>query len=452
MQSPSLHGSYFMERKMPSTLTNWLERQKKRVSTWALKRRLTKAARITEGKEFTILTEKQVKGFYSDCNLALSSGNAHLLTVRIFDAGMLEVTNLGKVAAHPDVPAAALSTLPPETCAEMLSEFLNPLRRTPEELSAVAGLAKKLNETKGRTAHLQNGLADAVAKYVFYPHSRLFTDEIVNGVVQQHAAGLFSDPAFGQAALDGLGTGFNNLYCENTTDACIFCREISKVLPEGDGKSLIQTAMIDGVRAAEPPRLFGNMQTGNDLLLKLRLIKAIAPDLLSAFTPRHIQRMAHDLLSWRDSHSSDVAEIPGLLKDHPALAMAFAALPETKRMVLFPASEMETGYPMMVEATPRNGIRISTGCPVDETPEDQIEVWLRHRDDTRRSHGIPAIFEGVATLAVCCPYARRRQEAATKLDQLYTHYALFGVKEQLPREAQMRIEQACATVKPPQHA
>ena len=163
-----------------------------------------------------------------------------------------------------------------------------------------------------------------------------------------------------------------------------------------------------------------------------------APDLLEALTTTHVQTATRSILKNHNEERAEIANFNRDIADIPHLAFALKTMPESNRMVMFAADQTGSNYPMIVESTPRQGIRITTGCSINHTPEERISAWMEHEEYSRRETTIPLVFEGIARLAQS-PYKQHAAAAGAQLDILSVMYKSIWA-EQLPEIARSRIE------------
>lgn len=164
------------------------------------------------------------------------------------------------------------------------------------------------------------------------------------------------------------------------------------------------------------------------------------PELLAGVSERNAQvtalrilRSQHEIEQQNRSNFGEMAEE---LKEVPHLAFAIASLPESDRLITF-TSEQTGSHAMVVEATPRNGLRVISGN-WDETPQEYIASWLTYPEEDRSDLSVPCIFEGVARLTQS-PYQHRAADAQAELQTLAQLYRSEWAG-QLPETARTRIE------------
>lgn len=303
---------------------------------------------------------------------------------------------------------------------------------------------------------VDNNLLATIAAFEASPHhQKMVADGLGSGVMDLVSSNTVSNSDIATTLLtltDGP-LGAKAPYAENIQKGVVYgvgtvieeygVMTTSDILDEvqSQGKeagidvTALERCFTKGVEFAMEPMAFTDPQQVRSHVNNL----SDTPVLVAGITERHVQNAARNILR---SHTDEedrcqFADFKEEARLVPHLAFAIASMPESERLVTFTAVQTGSGYPMVVEATPREGIRITTGCRVNETPQERIEAWLEHDEESRREETIPCVFEAVAKLTQS-PYQHRAADARAELDVLSTRY-IEEWADKLPEAARTRI-------------
>lgn len=306
----------------------------------------------------------------------------------------------------------------------------------------VATVAAFLNDPKNEQSVLA-GLAMG-CKYLV-DSDDLKPEEIAQALTALSYGPLMEDPhtrdAIKQGVAEGAASLMDRQYANRLAD---IYEEVRGLAPTTTPRrNDFADAFSLGVSLGIPYMAAHNMQDVCDSLRELDSV----PDLLRPLVPQ-IQRDARRILHTYDTNRCEFANIAPQLSGIPHLDFAIASMPESKRMVTFALAETGTNYPMVVEATPQDGLRVTTGCRIYQTPEERISAWTAHADNSRREYAIPNVFAAVAALTAC-PYKKQAAEATATLTRLGELYWTEWRNVPFSETARNRIEASLARIAPP---
>mgnify|MGYP000870217569 CR=1 FL=1 len=283
-------------------------------------------------------------------------------------------------------------------------------------------------------AGLRDGTAELVQTY------DLDNDEIGTALAQLADTTLMKHPEHAQAILTGVQQGATALIAGGNAETMF---EIMEAMGQPKAHTVytvhdMKLAFANGIEDGLEQLAFTSPHQARDLIGRLSEMPELIPDV----TERHVQVVARGILR---SHADDClqnrAEIADFAQDMqqvPHLAFAVAKMPESQRLVMFPSTETGSDYPMVIEATPHDGLRVTTGCRVYQTPRERIDAWMGHEEGSRRETTIPLVFEGIAKLTQSA-YSRPASAAARELQALAEIYK-NDWSHRLPAAATTRID------------